>query len=212
MHIYDISLNISTDLPTWPGDPEIVLIRLADMKNGDACNVTQMSASVHIGTHVDSPAHFIDGDVVTVDQLLLSSLIGKAYVLHLADEVDLISADVIKQAPIPPRTRRLLFKTRNSTLWEKNEKQFQEGFVALSADAAKYLVDLKIGLVGVDYLSVAPYNDSITTHEILLRAGIILLEGLDLSHVSQGRYTLYCLPLKIKGCDGAPARAILVGA
>jgi arylformamidase len=211
MRTYDISLTISPDLPVWPGDPGVVVERVEKIEEGAAANVSQLRLGAHTGTHVDAPYHFLGGEAATVEQLPLNMLTGRAYVLHLADEVDLITASVLEQAGIPPRTRRLLLKTRNSALWARKENEFQTDFVALSADGAQYLVDRRVRLVGVDYLSVAPFDQSVPTHEILLKAGIIVLEGLNLSEVSQGRYALYCLPLKIAGCDGAPARAILVG-
>lgn len=138
-------------------------------------------------------------------------LTGRAYVLHLPDDVDVIDADLLQKADIPPRTRRLLFRTRNSEYWSRQEPEFQTDFVGLTAGAAQILVDRGVKLVGIDYLSIAPYKQSRPTHEILLKAGIVIVEGLNLSAVSQGRYTLYCLPLKLAGSDGAPARAILVG-
>jgi arylformamidase len=211
MHTYDISLTLAPDLPVWPGDPPVVLQRISDMRAGDPNNVTQMQLCVHAGTHVDAPSHFLGDGVPSVEQLPLHLLTGRAYVLHLPDEVTLIDAAILERAEIPPRTRRLLFRTRNSALWARQEKQFQTDFVALSADGARHLVERGVRLVGVDYLSVAPYHESVPTHKILLEAGVVILEGLNLSQVSQGRYTLYCLPLKIAGSDGAPARAILVG-
>lgn len=211
MRTYDVSLTISPDLPTWPGDPRISLDRFSKMEEGAACNVTQISACVHIGTHVDAPYHFLGGQAQTVEQIPLNLLTGRAYVLHLPDEVDLITAEVLVQAVVPPRTRRLLFKTRNSALWNGGINQFQENFVAISPDGAQYIVDHGVRLVGVDYLSVAPFSEPERTHEILLQAGVVVIEGLNLSQVSQGRYALYCLPLKIAGADGAPARAILIG-
>lgn len=211
MRTYDITLTISPELPVWPGDQKIILERTEKIEEGATANVTRLSMTVHAGTHVDAPFHFLGGDALTVDQLPLNLLTGRAYVLHLADEVDLITASILERAEIPPRTRRLLFKTRNSAIWESQEKEFRTDFVALSADAAQYLVDRNIRLVGVDYLSVAPYDQPVATHEILLQAGVVVVEGLNLSEVSQGRYSFYCLPLKIAGVDGAPARAILVG-
>lgn len=211
MRTYDISLKISEDLPTWPGDPKIVLDRFSKMEEGASCNVTQISACVHIGTHVDAPYHFLGGQAQTVDQIPLSLLTGRAYVLHLPDEVDLITAQVLEHASVPPRTRRLLLKTRNSALWNAGATHFRENFVAISSDGAQFIVDHGIRLVGVDYLSVAPFTEPKQTHEILLRAGVVIVEGLDLSPVTQGRYAFYCLPLKIVGADGAPARAILIG-
>jgi arylformamidase len=211
MRTYDISLTITPDLPTWPGDPKIVLERFSKMEEGAPCNVTKISACVHIGTHVDAPYHFLGGQAKTVEQLPLNLLTGRTYVLHLRDEVDLITPEVLLRAVIPPRTRRLLFKTRNSAFWSGEDHRFHEDFVAISPEAAQLIVDHGIRLVGVDYLSVAPFGESMLTHEVLLQAGVVVIEGLNLSQVSQGRYSLYCLPLKIAGADGAPARAILIG-
>jgi len=210
MRIYDISLPLSPGMPVWPGDPQVLMNRVEMMEAGADANVTHLSMSVHTGTHVDAPYHFIGGEAATVDQLSLKLLTGRAYVLHLPD-IDLITADALDHADIPPRTRRLLFRTRNSDHWGNASREFQTDFVAISADGAQYLVDRGVKLVGVDYLSVAPYGDSTPTHRILLCAGTVIVEGLDLSGVSQGRYTLHCLPLKLVGCDGAPARAILIG-
>jgi arylformamidase len=211
MHTYDISLTISPTLPVWPGDPPIVLSRLQKMEEGDNCNVTHLSLCTHVGTHVDAPFHFLGGNTITVERLPMNMLTGRAYVLHLPDEVDQITASVLEHSEIPPRTRRLLFKTRNSQFWSRHEEKFQTDFVAISPDGAEHLVERGVKLVGIDYLSVAPYHQGTLTHQALLKAGIVVVEGLDLSKVSQGRYTLYCLPLKIAGSDGAPARAILVG-
>lgn len=211
MRIYDISVTIRPELPVWPGDPPIRLERISKMEEGDSANVTHLNMGAHVGTHVDAPYHFLGGKAPTVESLPLNLLTGRAYVLHLSDHVERISAEVLQRADIPPRTRRLLFKTRNSALWARQPQQFEQDFVAITPDGAQYLVGRGVKLVGVDYLSVAPYKEGAPTHQILLRAGMILLEGLDLSQVSQGRYTLYCLPLKIAGSDGAPARAILIG-
>jgi len=211
MQTYDISLTISDHLPVWPGDPSVTLERFGKMENGDSANVSRIEMCVHTGTHVDAPYHFLGGDTDTVDNLSLRLLTGRAYVLHLPDDVDEINRDVLEQAEIPPRTRRLLFKTRNSEHWARQTPGFQKDFVAITADGAQYLVDRGVKLVGVDYLSAAPFLEPRPTHEILLEAGVIIVEGLDLSQVSQGRYTFYCLPLKLEGSDGSPARAILVG-
>ena len=211
MRIYDISLTITPELPIYPGDPAIVLERIAKMEDGDSCNITHLSMSAHVGTHVDAPFHFLGGNTSTVEKLPLNLLIGRAYVLNLPDDLVQITAADLQQAEIPPRTRRLLLKTRNSKLWSCKEKQFHTDFVALNSDAAQYLVNRGIKLVGIDYLSVAPFRQGEATHKILLQAGVVVLEGLHLSEVSQGRYTLYCLPLKLAGSDGAPARAILIG-
>lgn len=209
MRTYDITLTISPDLPTWPGEPSVVLERVNKIEEGANANVSRIDMSVHTGTHVDAPYHFLQ-EGIGVDQLLLKTLSGRAYVLHLPD-VDVITAEILKDSSIPPRTRRVLVRTRNSEYWAYQETKFQTNFVGLSADGAEYLVGRGVRLVGVDYLSVAPYKESRPTHEILLKAGVVIVEGLDLSQVSQGRYTFYCLPLKLAGSDGAPARAILIG-
>lgn len=209
MHTYDISLTISPKMPTWPGDPRVVLERFQKIEEGSNANVSRIEMSVHTGTHVDAPYHFVP-EGKSVERMPLRTLTGRAYVLDLPD-VDQITAKVIENSDLPPRTRRLLFKTRNSSYWARNELEFQEEFVGICDDAAEYLVKRGVKLVGVDYLSVAPFHNSKPTHDIFLKAGVVVVEGLDLSGVSQGRYTLYCLPLKLDGADGAPARAILVG-
>lgn len=209
MTIYDISLPISPDLPVWPGDPAVVLEKTASMDAGDDANVSLIKAGVHVGTHVDAPHHFLN-DGRTVENLSLDILTGSAFVLHLADDVDMITADILDAAPIPPLTQRLLLRTRNSDLWTSDSRIFHRDFVAIQTDGAEWLVDHGIQLIGVDYLSVAPFADSVPTHQILLKAGIIALEGCDLRQVPQGKYQLYCLPLKLVGSDGAPARAILI--
>jgi arylformamidase len=211
MRTYDISLTISPDMPVWPGDPKVVLKRVSKISEGANANVSRLELSVHTGTHLDAPNHFLDQDQTTVDKLPLKILTGRAYVLHLLDDVDLITRNILENAEIPPRTRRLLFRTRNSNEWANQEKQFNKEFVGIDASGAEYLVERGVRLVGVDYLSVAPFQDGRPTHEILLGSGIVVVEGLDLSQISQGRYTLYCLPLKLLGADGSPARAILVG-
>lgn len=210
MRILDISLTITPQLPVWPGDPAVVLERVAKMEEGASANVSRLDMGAHTGTHLDAPFHFLADSPVTVEQLDLNVLTGPAYVVQLPDEVGLVTAEVLQASGISPRTRRLLLKTRNSQLWEHPEAGFQRDFVAISPDGANYLVQRGIRLVGVDYLSVAPYHQGQATHEILLRAGVIIVEGLDLRQATPGRYQLYCLPLKLGGADGAPVRAILV--
>lgn len=209
MRTYDITLTVSPQSIVWPGDTPVVIKHTSSIASGDNANVSEISMSCHTGTHVDAPNHFLNNGV-TVDDLSLDLLVGRAYVLHLPD-VSMITASVLMQADIPPRTRRLLFKTRNSDLWANGNKEFQTDFVALSVDAAELLVDRNVKVVGIDYLSIAPYKMGTPVHTILLNAGVVVIEGLDLSKVSQGRYTLHCLPLKLGGADGAPTRAVLVG-
>ncbi|NOY98881.1 MAG: cyclase family protein [Chloroflexi bacterium] len=210
MTLYDISLPISPDLPVWPGDPPIVLEQVTSMDAGGDANVSRLAAGVHIGTHVDAPHHFLN-DGRTVEDLPLDVLTGPCFVLHLADDVDAVTAAVLDAAPIPAGTSRLLLRTRNSALWARREREFQTDFVAVTADGAAWLVAHGVRLVGVDYLSVAPFDAPVPTHQVVLQAGMVVIEGCDLSRVPAGNYDLYCLPLKLVGADGAPARAILVG-
>jgi len=207
--MYDISVGVSPEITVWPGDPPVVLERVKSMENGDEANVSRIQSGVHVGTHIDAPIHFVEGGA-TVDAIPLRSLLGRAYVVDLR-KADVLDAATLESARIPPRTRRLLFKTRNSELWTSGESSFQRDFVAVDASGAEWLVKKGVKLVGVDYLSVAPFNDGVATHRILLEAGVVVVEGLNLARVSKGRYTLYCLPVKLMGSDGAPARAVLVG-
>jgi arylformamidase len=209
MTIYDISLTISPSLPTWPGDPGLVLKQIESMDKGAHVNVTHLSAAVHLGTHVDAPRHFVNAGSA-VDTLPLDILTGPCYVTQLPDGVDAITAEVLERTEIAPDMKRVLFGTRNSHWWAKGETKFQTDFVAITEDGAEWLVNRGVRLVGVDYLSVAPYDDSVPTHVVLLKAGVVVVEGLNLSQISRGFYHLYCLPLKIAGSDGAPARAILI--
>ncbi len=210
MRTYDITLTITPQMTVWPGDTSVNIQRVSSIASGDNSNVSQITMSCHTGTHVDAPDHFLDNGK-TVEGLSLDLLVGRAYVLHLPN-VDMITASVLMKADIPPRTRRLLFKTRNSEYWSKgNNHEFHTDFVGLSVDAAELLVDRNVKVVGIDYLSIAPYKMAAPVHTILLGAGVVVIEGLDLSQVSQGRYTLHCLPLKLGGADGAPTRCILVG-
>ncbi len=210
MTIHDISLTISHEMPIWPGDPEVELSQLSFIDRGANANVSLLSFGVHTGTHVDAPHHFLN-DGRTVESLPLDVLTGPCYVLQLPDDVDAITEEVLARTPLPQGVSRLLFGTRNSKWWAAGENTFQTDFVGVTEEGAQWLVEHGVKLVGVDYLSVAPYKQSRPTHVILLEAGVVIVEGLNLSQVPRGFYDLYCLPLKIADSDGAPARAILVG-
>lgn len=209
MRVYDISIGITPEMPVWPGDPPVELERVEHISDGANANVSRFACGVHAGTHVDAPVHFIDGEA-GVESLSLRVLNGRAYVVYLPEAV-VIDEATLEGAGIPPRTRRVLFKTRNSEYWENGVNIFQKDFVAVDASGAAWLVRKGVQLVGVDYLSVAPFGESREPHRILMENNVVIVEGLDLSQVAQGRYTLHCLPLKLVGSDGAPARAILVG-
>jgi arylformamidase len=210
MRIFDITLTISPALPVWPGDPPLDLHLLESIEAGAHVNVSAMSASVHLGTHVDAPHHFLNNGR-TVEQLPLEVMVGACFVVQLPDDIDEITSEVLEGVPWADGTQRVLFGTSNSHMWSSAEEQaFQPGFVAITEDGARWLVDKGVKLVGIDYLSIAPYGESDATHIELLKAGVVIVEGLDLSQVPRGFYELYCLPLKIAGSDGAPARVILV--
>lgn len=209
MKFHDISVTVTSELPTWPGDPSVELGRVSKIEEGANANVSRITMGVHTGTHVDAPFHFLENGT-TVDTLPLDILIGSVQVVDVGEQVDVINADVLKKSSLIPGVSRILFKTRNSKIWARNEKEFQTEFVGIDADGAEFLVQQGIKLVGIDYLSIAPYNKSRPTHEILLNAKMIIIEGVDLSKIQAGVYQLVCLPLKLGGSDGAPARTILI--
>jgi arylformamidase len=210
MQFYDITLTITPDLPVWPGDPKVELERVSKIEDGANANVSRIAMSAHTGTHVDAPYHFLGDSPITVEQMPLSVLTGNAQVIYIPENVSLITRQVLLSLPLITRSKRLLFHTRNSRYWAEKTPGFQKSFVGLSLDAAEMLAEMGVQLIGIDYLSVAPYKNSRPTHEVLLEAGIIILEGIDLSQVPEGEYELCCLPLKLGGADGAPTRAILI--
>ena len=208
MPIYDITVTISNDLPVWPGDTPIDLVRNKDMQHGELVTLSQLTTTVHVGSHLDAPMHFVrDGH--GVDQIDLNKLIGPCFVVDLPD-IDSIDAQSLEQANIPTNVTRLLCRTRNSAYWARGDTEFHTDFVAIDPSGAEWIVAHGIQLVGVDYLSVGAYEDGIPTHEILLSNGVVPVEGLDLARIEPGEYQLICLPLKLKDCDGAPVRAVLM--
>jgi arylformamidase len=206
--IFDITVPFRTDLPVWPGDPRPSLSLLKSMEGGYRCNVTRIDSGVHFGTHLDAPRHFIDGGK-GVDELDLDVLVGPCVVGAVPDVAE-ITPEHLDALDLPPGTTRLLLQTRNSALWDKPDHEFFEDFAALTPDAAQWVVDHGIRLIGIDYLSIQRFTDAVsTTHVVLLGAEVIIVEGLDLRQITPGAYNLTCLPMKIAGSDGAPVRAIL---
>jgi arylformamidase len=193
-------------VPLYPGDTDLVVRREQYRAQGDSANVSSLTCSLHCGTHVDAPVHFFD-DGPGVDTVPLEALIGPVWVADATEVSDLIDDSALSRIDISEGAARVLFKTANSLLWEA--PRFVEEFVAVAPDAAETLVGRGITLVGIDYLSIASYRDPAPTHEVFLRAGVAILETLDLRHVEPGWWTLTCLPLRIPGADGSPARAIL---
>jgi arylformamidase len=201
----DVSVPLRAGMPVWPGDSPFSMRRVSDIAAGDHNTLSELSLGTHTGTHVDAPAHFIGGGA-TIDQLPLDALLGACRVLQL-DSSEQITADELR-AHDPQPGERLLLKTRNSALWD--DDAFHTDFVHLSTEAARFLAEVGPRCLGVDYLSVGGYHGNGTdVHLALLGAGIWLIEGLDLREVKAGRYELACLPLRVAGAEGAPARTLL---
>jgi len=200
--LIDISLPISNALPTWPGDPSVSLERVVKIEEGSAANVSRLAAGVHTGTHVDAPLHFIPNDIA-VEALDLDRFVGPCQVIELAGSGRISAAD-LDGAGVAADTERLLIKTENSAWWSEEPLRFHTEFRALDSGAARWVVER--GLKPVESYEAEANNP---THGILLGARVGVLEGLDLSQVAPGRYRLLCLPLKLVGSDGAPARAVL---
>jgi arylformamidase len=202
----DVSIPLRSNMVHWPGDPEVSIERVLDIERGDSATVSAISMGAHTGTHMDSPLHYLQGGM-GLDELPLDVTLGPARVIEIQDP-ESIKPGELDVHDIQPG-ERVLFKTRNSgRCWDRED--FVEDFVYISREGAEYLASRRIKLAGVDYLSVGPFRgDGPGIHRALLGAGIWIVEGLDLSQVSAGPYELICLPLKISGGDGGPARAIL---
>ena len=194
-------------MPIWPDSPGICLHWHKRLDAGDECNNTRLDCDTHVGTHVDAPSHFLVNGT-TVEQLSLEVLIGTAVVVYLP-KVSAIAASDLEDLALPSGIERLLIRTRNSELWKAGVAEFRKDYVALTADAAQWVVDQNISLIGTDYLSVQRYGDSALTHQVLLESGVVILEGLNLADIKPGGYELICLPICLVGADGAPARAVL---
>jgi arylformamidase len=201
----DISVPIVSGMVSFPGDPLISLERASSMSSGGICNVSRLDFGVHSGTHIDAPIHFVDG-ATAIETVPLDACIGPAVVVDASAHRTHLDAAAIRDLSIPRRTRRVIFRW-NSDLWRQPD--FQPDFLAVTGDGAAALVEMGVELVGNDYLSIAPFNDPIPTHQTLLEAGVVIVEGVDLRNVQPGAYELICVPLLIPGSDGGPARALL---
>jgi arylformamidase len=202
----DISIPIRPGMLQWPGDPAFQIERTLDQEKGDACTLSHMNLCAHTGTHMDAPLHFIR-NAAPIDQMPLDATVGPARVIPIGNATS-IQADELRRHEISPG-ERILLKTANSDRrWQDNA--FDENFVFISRDGAAYLAGCRIRSIGIDYLSVDGFHrDAAHAHLELLGAGIWIIEGLNLSHVDPGPCELMCLPLRLMGADGAPARAIL---
>jgi len=208
--IYDVSLGVGPEMLTWPGDPPVEVDPAKRIAKGDSSNVSELRLGTHTGTHVDPPFHFVPGGA-TAESLDLTVLVGPALVADLRDAGASITPAELDALNIPEGTERVLFRTPNSELWSSGKPvEFPETYTALTPDGARWCVDRGIRLVGTDFLSIEQKGTpGHPTHVTLLEAGVIILEGLDLSAIDPGAYELAVLPLKILAGDGAPARAIL---
>lgn len=201
----DVSVPIRPGMVTFEGDPAVILERASALAAGDVCNVSRLDFGVHSGTHVDAPNHFIDG-ASGIESIPIDILVGPALVVDASMAGGQIGREAINRFAIPGGTQRVLIRA-NSALW--NESTFQSTFTGLTAEGALALVALGVRLIGIDYLSIAPFGNPTPTHRALLDANVTIVEGLDLRAIEAGRYDFICLPLLIPGSDGGPARAML---
>jgi arylformamidase len=195
--IYDISTPLSESTPVYPGDPTVRINRVSDLADGADCTLSEISMSLHAGTHIDAPSHFIPG-APSADTIPLDLLIGDAILADI-ETPGAITAAALEELAISPASTRLLLRTPDSR---------QE--TALDAGAAQWLVDAGVKLIGIDSLSIGFADESTAVHTTLLSASVVILESLSLLNIPSGKYKLICLPLKITGTEAAPARAILI--
>jgi arylformamidase len=202
----DVSIPLRHGLVPWPGDPPFRIERVFDIARGDVCTFSTVSMSAHAGTHIDAPLHFIRGGR-SADTLPIDATVGRARVIPIRNRA-IIDADELRKHRIR-LGERVLFKTRNSSR-DRPAGKFFKDYVAVSPDAAQFLVSRRVRMVGIDGHSIGPFREGMAeTHRVLLGAGIWVIEGLDLRRASAGPCDFVCLPLRIVGTDGAPARAIL---
>jgi arylformamidase len=202
----DVSLTVEDGMVHYPKDPEVIIKQFSSIKNGDAANNTHLSFGTHTGTHIDAPHHFYE-EGIGIDKITLETLTGECLVIEVPEKYEAITEDFLKMQNIN-NGGRILFKTKNSKIISR-DKNFHEDYVYVASDAAKYMVEKGVILVGVDYLSVEGYGKGHETHRTLLGAGVVIIESLYLEQVEPGSYKLIAFPIKIKDSDGAPARVIL---
>ena len=203
--LVEVSVLLKPGVPSYPGNPEFELQPIKRIADGGSSNVSRLVLGTHTGTHVDAPKHFFDGGA-GVDALALDLLIGRCRIIDLLHRGG-ITEDHLAAAGLR-EDLRVLLRTPNSALW--NSDGFHEDYTYLTEGGARYLVEQGVKVVGVDYLSVEQFHKAgAPAHHVLLGAGVIVIEGLNLSDAEAGQYEMYCLPLRIEGADGAPARVVL---
>lgn len=205
--IFDISLPLVNGGAVYPGNPAISIAAHSELGKGASSNLSLLSFGSHTGTHVDAPRHFLEAGI-PVDRLPLDVLMGSALVIAFPEDVTSVTAAHLRHTQLD-NVERLLIRTRNSGFI--TQREFRPDYTYLAPDGAEYLVSAGVKLVGVDYFSVEQFHSGHhRTHRTLLERGVVIVEGLDLSAIEPGEYEFYCLPLRLEGLDGAPARAVLI--
>lgn len=205
--IYDVSVPVASGGLVYPGNPVIDITPQQAISQGAGANVSRVDFGSHTGTHVDAPKHFFD-DGTTVDRLPLDVLMGPALLVEFPADLMAVTEAALRTHDLSGHDR-ILLRTRNSGFLRNRD--FVRDYTYLAPDGAAYLASLGVRLVGIDYLSIEQFHSGHhRTHRTLLERGIIIVEGLDLSEPPAGPYELVCLPLRLAGLDGAPARAVLI--
>lgn len=203
--LIDVSVPLTPGMPVYPGNPEFELQPVKRVADGASSNVSRLVLGTHTGTHLDAPRHFFD-DGAGIDELPLNLLLGRARVVEISRRGGITAEDL--QAAGLREDLRVLLKTSNSALW--NTAEFHTDYTHLTESGARYLVEQGVKVVGIDYLSVEQFKKAgAPAHRALLSEGVVIIEGLNLSEAEPGMYEMYCLPLRIAGSDGAPARVVL---
>lgn len=206
--LYDITRLLESEHIDYPGDTPYARIVISAIGEGARFELARLEMSAHSGTHLDAPAHFVSGGK-TIDEYEVREFILPARVIRI-DDPEAVPASALLGCEIGPG-EALLFKTRNSWGAQRGSGVFFEDFVHLSREAADLCVEKRVHLVGLDSISVDRYGDEqYPVHERLSKAGILILEGIDLALVPPGEYTLIALPLRIQGGEASPVRAILL--
>jgi arylformamidase len=205
----DISYPIEDGMLYWPQEPEppSIITRSSTVEEEGTVTMTEMVMNTHHGTHVDSPRHFMP-EGIAIDEMPLDTIMGPARIIEIKDK-ELVKPEELEPHDIQPG-EKILFKTVNSSYYRRGK--FVEDFVHLRSEAASFLKEKRISVVGIDYLAIGSFKDRlelIKVHRILLSSGIWIIEALDLSNVTQGRYEIICLPVRIAQGDAAQARAIV---
>ena len=200
---HDISLNIKEGMLSFPGDTIPEFNKIKEI-NQDNYNLSNMRVSVHVGTHVDAPSHFIKNGR-TIDEISPERFIGDVQVIEIEDEKEIRKSELEE---IEFHSNKILFKTQNSNMISENV--FQNDFVYLNYEGAEYLIESGIDFIGIDYLTIESLDTTdFSVHKLLLKNNVIVLEGINLKDISPGNYKLIAPPLKITGAEASPVRALL---